>query len=352
MTQSGHRAVLNEADPSRYDIFVEQGEGMRRREFIQLLAGVAMVGPLPAHGQTPKPRRIGYLSPRSSLSASDRAFLQGLRDVGYVEGSNILIEFRFADGKFERLPALAAELVQLDVDVIVTAVTQASLAAKASTKTIPIVMLAVGDPVGSGLIASIARPDANVTGTSAMSSEVIGKTLELLKEVVPRLSLVAVLWNPANATFQGQLLREAEVAAGALGLQLRKFEARGGEELNSAFAAIVEVKADALLVLPDATLLEHRAQVIALANRNRLIVVYGQKDDVAAGGLMSYGPDMASQYRHGATYVDRILKGAMPRDLPVQQPTKFELAINLKAAKSLGISIPLPLLLRADELIE
>ena len=255
-------------------------------------------------------------------------------------------------GSLRDFPALAAELVRLDVDVIVTAVTQASLAAKASTKTIPIVVLAVGDPVGSGLIASIARPDANITGTSAMSSEVIGKTLELLKEVVPHLSLVAVLWNPANATFQGQLLREAERAAGALGLQLCKFEARGAEELNLAFAAIVEAKAGAMLVLPDATLLEHRAQVIALATRNRLIVVYGQKDDVAAGGLMSYGPDMASQYQHGAAYVDKILKGAMPRDLPVQQPTRFELAINLKAAKALGISIPLPLLARADELIE
>ena len=325
---------------------------MLRRNFIKLLAGAAAAQPFSARAQTPKLPRIGYLSPRSVLTASDRGFLQGLRELGYVEGSNILIEFRFADGKFERLRELAAELVRLDVDVIVTAVTQASLAAKASTKTIPIVMLAVSDPVGSGLITNIARPDANVTGTSAMNSEVIGKPLEMLKEIVPQLSLVAVLWNPGNAIFQGQLLRETERAAGALGLQLRKFEARGADDLDSAFAAIVEAKAGALLVLPDATLLEHRARVIDLATRNRLIVVYGQKDDAVAGGLMSYGPDMFNQYYRGAAYVDKILKGVKPPDLPVQQPTKFELVINLKTAKALGITVPPSLLARADEVIE
>lgn len=324
---------------------------MRRRQFLSIV-GSAAIWPLAARAQTPKPRRIGYLSPRSALTASDRAFFQGLRELGYIEGRNIFIEFRFADGKFERLPALATELAGLDLDVIVAAVTQASLAAKASTKTIPIVMLAVGDPVGSGLITNIARPDANVTGTAAMSSEVIGKPLEALKEIAPRLSLVGVLWNPGNAIFQGQLLHEIERAAGELSLQLRKFEARDANELDAAFAAIVEAKVGALVVLPDATLLEHRARVIDLAARNRLITVYAQKDDVLAGGLMSYGPDMASQYRHGAAYVDKILKGATPRDLPVQQPTKFELVINLKTAKALGVSVPLPLLGRADEVIE
>jgi putative ABC transport system substrate-binding protein len=325
---------------------------MLRRNFIKLLVGAAAAQPLLSRAQTPKPPRIGYLSPRSVLTASDRAFLQGLRDLGYVEGSNILIEFRFADGKFDRLPGLAAELVRLNVDVIVAAVTQASLAAKASTKTIPVVMLAVGDPVGSGLITSIARPDANITGTSSMYSDVIEKPLEVLKEIVPQLSLVGVLWNPSNAIFQGQLLRGVERAAGALGLQLRKFEARGADEIDQAFAAFVEAKVGALLVLPDATLLEHRARIIDLAARNRSIVVYGQRDDAVSGGLISYGPAMSDQYYRGAAYVDKILKGAKPPDLPVQQPTKFELIINLKTAKTLGINIPLPLLGRADEVIE
>jgi putative ABC transport system substrate-binding protein len=325
---------------------------MRRRDFNKLLAAAIAVQPLLARAQQPKPVRIGYLSPRSSLTASDRAFLQGLRELGYVEGDNILIEFRFAEGKFDRLPVLAAELVGLNVDVIVSAVTQASLAAKASTRTIPVVMLAVSDPVGSGLITNIARPDGNITGTSAMNSEVIGKPLELLKELLPQTSLVAVLWNPGNAIFQRQLLRETERAAAALGMRLREFEARNADEIDLAFAAMAEAKADALLVLPDATLLEHRARVIDLAARNRLVTVYGQKEDALAGGLMSYGPDMSNQYYRGATYVDKILKGTKPPDLPVQQPTRFELVINLKTAKALGITIPLPLLGRADEMIE
>jgi putative ABC transport system substrate-binding protein len=278
--------------------------------------------------------------------------MQGLRDHGYVEGANILIETRFADGKFERLPALAAELVRLDVDVIAAVVTQASLAAKAATQTIPIVMLAVGDPVGSGLVTNIARPDANITGTSAMNPEVVGKPLELLRDIIPQLSRVAVLWNPANATFQNQLLREAERAAGALGLQLRKFEVRKPEELDSAFAAIAAEKIGALLVLPDASMLQYSERTVELAAKHRLVAVYGLKNDVLSGGLMSYGPDMPSQYQRGAGYVDKILKGAKPRDLPIQQPTKFELIINLKTAKALGVGIPLPLLGRADEVIE
>jgi putative ABC transport system substrate-binding protein len=325
---------------------------MLRRHFIKMLTGVVVVQPWAACAQSPNPPRIGYLSPRSALTNSDRAFLHGLRELGYVDGNNILIEFRFADGKFERLPGLAAELVRLNVDVIVTAVTQASLSAKAATKTIPVVMLAVSDPIGTGLITNIARPDANITGTSAMNSEVIGKPLEVLKELLPQLSLVAVLWNPGNAIFQEQLLREAERAAGALGLRLRKFEARAAGEIDSAFAAIVEANAGAVLVLPDATLLEHRAQVIDLAARNRLIGVYGQKDDAVAGGLISYGPDMLNQYYRGAAYVDKILKGTKPSDLPVQQPTKFELVINLKTAKALGLEVPPSMLVRADEVIE
>jgi putative ABC transport system substrate-binding protein len=303
--------------------------------------------------QTQKLPRIGYLSPGPpTLMANERAFLQGLRELGYVEGTNILIEYRFADGKFERLPDLAAELVRLDVDAIVAAVTQASLAAKAATKTIPIIMLALSDPVGSGLVASLARPGANITGTSGMNSEVVGKSLELLKEVLPKVSRVAVLWNPANAIFQGQMLQEAERAAGVLGLQLRKFGVRSVDEFDPAFAALIRENVDALLVMADPTLIVHRARIIDFAAKNRLASVFGTKLNVESGGLMSYGPDMSSQFYRGAAYVDKILKGAKPADLPVQQPIKFELSINMNTARSLGLTIPIPLLGRADEVIE
>jgi putative ABC transport system substrate-binding protein len=325
---------------------------MTRREFIAVL-GSAAAWPLAVRAQDAgKIPRIGYLSPGTKLSLLDRSFLQGLRELGYVEGKNILIEYRFAGGKFKRLPAMAAELVQLDVDVIVARVTQASLAAKAATKTIPVVMLGVSDPVGSRLVTSLARPGGNITGTSSQTAEVQGKSLELLKEIVPKLSRVAVLWNPANPIFQAQMLKATKRAAGVLGLQLREFGARNPNEFDNAFAAIINARVDALMVFGDPTLVAHKARIINFAARHHLPAIYGTEDHAEAGGLITYAPDYAAQFRRGAFYVDKILKGTKPADLPVEQPTKFELAINLKTAKALGLQIPPALLIRADEVIE
>jgi putative tryptophan/tyrosine transport system substrate-binding protein len=280
------------------------------------------------------------------------AFRQGLSELGYVEGKNIVIEYRFAEGQFHRLPDLAAELVELKVDVIVAVVTQASLAAKHVTKTIPIVMVAVSGPLGSGLVASLARPDANITGTSAMVAEVVGKSLELLKEAVPNLSRVAVLWNPSNAIYQAQMLRETQVAAGALRVELQAFGARDPDELDQAFVSMIRAHADALMVLTDPILAVHQARIVGFAEKSRLPAMYGLREYVAAGGLMAYGTNIADLFHRAAAYVDKILKGAKPADLPVEQPTKFELVLNLKTAKALGITFPISLLGRADEVIE
>ena len=326
---------------------------MRRREFITFLGSAAVIWPLAARAQgAGKTPRIGYLSAATRLSLRERSFLQALRELGYVEGKNILIEYRFAGGKFKRLPGLAAELVRLDVDVIVAVVTQASLAAKAATKTIPVVMLGVSDPVASGLVTGLARAGGNITGTSSQTAEVSGKSLELLKEIVPKLSRVAVLWNPANVIFQAQLLKATERAAGVLGLQLREFGARNADELDRAFAAISNARVGALMVLGDPTLAGEKARIIDFAAKQRLPAIYGVEDHADAGGLMTYGPDMNGQFQRGAVYVDKILKGAKPADLPVEQPTKFDLVINLTTAKALGVVIPPTLLARADKVIE
>jgi putative ABC transport system substrate-binding protein len=329
---------------------------MRRREFIKLLGGAVAAWPVAARAQQGgKVPRIGYLSPGfASISPVGRhdAFRQGLSELGYVEGKNIVIEYRFAEGQFHRLPDLAAELVELKVDVIVAVVTQASLAAKHVTKTIPIVMVAVSDPLGSGLVASLARPDANITGTSAMVAEVVGKSLELLKEAVPNLSRVAVLWNPSNAIYQAQMLRETQVAAGALRVELQAFGARDSDELDQAFVSMIRAHADALMVLTDPILAVHQARIVDFAEKSRLPAMYGLREYVAAGGLMAYGTNIADLFHRAAAYVDKILKGAKPADLPVEQPTKFELVLNLKTAKALGITFPISLLGRADEVIE
>jgi putative tryptophan/tyrosine transport system substrate-binding protein len=329
---------------------------MRRREFITLLGGAAVTWPLMARAQqVGKIPRIGYLSPGSAspgpLAYHDE-FQRGLRELGYVEGRNIVIDYRFAAGKFDRLDQLAAELVRLNVNIIVSAVTQASLAAKNATSTIPIVILSVADPVGAGLVASLARPGANVTGTSAMTNEVIGKSLALLKQTVPIVSPVAVLWNPNNVTYQGQILRETEMAAGKLGVELQTFGVRAPNEFDPTFAAITSARAASLLVLPDPLFSAYTARIADLADKSRLPAMYGLKEDVAAGGLMAYGPKYADLYRRAASYVDKILKGAKPADLPVEQPTNFEFVINLKTAKTLGLSIPPGILAIADEAIE
>ena len=329
---------------------------MRRRAFIAFLASAAIVRPLAVQAQqrTVIPR-IGYLSPGSAsggFQARDEAFRQALRDLGYIEGKTIVIEYRFAEGSFDRLPALAAELVQLKVDVIVAVVTQASLAAKVATSSIPIVMVAVSDPVGSGLVTSLRRPGGNITGTSGMTGEVVGKTLELLKEAAPWISRVAVLWNPDNTVFQAQLLQGAQAAAPMLGVQLRTFGARDADGLNLAFAAITAERVDGLLVLADPGLALHQQRIVEFAERNRLPAMYGIKEFAASGGLATYAANMTDQFRRAATYVDKIVKGAKAADLPIEQPTKFELVINLKTAKTLGLNVPSTLLGRADEVIE
>ena len=329
---------------------------MRRREFITLIGG-ATVWPLAARAQQPggKVPRIGYLSPGSASPgplAHHDEFQRGLSELGYIEGRNIVIEYRFADGKFDRLDQLAAEFVRLNVDIIVSVVTQASLAAKNATSTIPIVIVSVGDPVGAGLIASLARPGANVTGTSAMAPQIIGKSLALLKQTVPTVSPVAVLWNPNNVTYQGQILRETEMAAGKLDIELQTFGVRSPDEFDRTFAAVSSARAASLLVLPDPVFSAYTARITSLANKSRLPAMYGLREDAVAGGLMAYGPKYADLYRRAASYVDKILKGAKPADLPVEQPTKFNFVINLKTANTLGLTIPPGVLAIADEVIE
>jgi putative ABC transport system substrate-binding protein len=325
---------------------------MRRRDFIKIVAGSAGAWPLAARAQQPgKVSRIGYLSP-GRAAPRDEAFRQRLQELGWVEGKNILVEYRFAEGKFDQLRALAEELVRLDVDVIVTAVTQASLAAKHATKRIPIVFAAVSDPLGTGLVASLARPGANVTGTAGMSADIVGKSLELLRAVVPGVSRVAVIWNPDNAIYQAQMLRDTQLAAGQLDIELSIVAVRGPHEFDTAFTGISGTQAGALMVLSDPAYSPHAAQMADLANKNRLPAMYSVREYAVAGGLMSYGASFTDLFRRAADYVDKILRGSKPADLPVEQPTKFEFVINLKAAKALGLTMPPTLLAGAGEVIE
>jgi putative tryptophan/tyrosine transport system substrate-binding protein len=316
-----------------------------------LLAGC---GRLPWQAQeSVKVYRIGFLSPRSLSMLSDRleAFRQGLRALGYVEGQNIDIEVRSAEGEYDRLPALAAELVRLPVDVIVTGADPAIRAAQQATGTIPIVMGVVVDPVGTGFVASLARPGGNITGLSMMAPVLAAKQLELLKETVPGLSRVAVLWNPTNPGNAPQL-REVQVATGALGVRLQPVEARGPNELEHAFLAMTKEQADGLLVLAESMLLDDRAKVVDLAAKSHLPAVYGLREHVEAGGLMSYAANISDLYRRAAYYVDRILKGTKPADLPVEQPTIFDFVVNMKTAPQLGITFPPEILLQVTEMIE
>ena len=320
-----------------------------------VLALALFAAPLTVEAQQAgKVPRIGWLGgpTRESAEPYVQAFQRGLKDLGWIEGQNIVIEWRFADGRAERLPDLAAELVRRQADVIVAPSTPTALAAKNATKTIPIVTVAVGDPVGLGLVASLARPEGNITGlTSFVAREIAGKQLELLKETAPKVSRVAVLWNPATPG-TALSLRETEVAGLALGLQLQPVEARSLKEFDSAFAAMTKKRAGALLVAGDIAFLTHRTRLADLAAKSRLPATYTDREYVEAGGLMSYGPIISELFRRAAAYVDKILKGAKPADLPIEQPTKFELVINLKTAKALGLTIPPSLLLRADQVIE
>jgi putative ABC transport system substrate-binding protein len=301
--------------------------------------------------QTAKVPRIGHLQVRCGSFPVTEAFRQGLRELGYVEGQNIAIEYRCADGQFERLPGLVAELVQLPVDIIVAGGENAARVAQHATRTIPIVLAAGGDPVELGLVASLARPGGNLTGLSLLSLELGGKRLELLKEVVPTVSQVAVLFNPGDTTNVREW-REMAGAARVLGVQLHALEVRGPAEFESAFATAMQEGAGALMTLRNWLLEGQQTQIIALAAKSRLPVMYEQRAYVDAGGLMSYGPNVPDVFRRAATYVDKILKGATPGDLPVEQPVKFELIINLKTAEALGLTIPPTLLFQAAEVIK
>jgi putative tryptophan/tyrosine transport system substrate-binding protein len=327
-----------------------------RRTFLGTLAGGLLAAPQISDAQqAAKIPRIGFLS--GSLARGPHlpeAFRQGLRDLGYVEGRNVVIEYRDAEGKFERLPALAAELVALKVDVIVATGNRLALAAKQATRTLPIVFAAVSDPVASGLVTGLARPGGNVTGTSILSPELVGKRLELLTQAVPGVSRVAVLWLPGalGERTDKDMLKEADVAARALGVRLEVVEARGPADIDRAFSDMTRVRAGALTMLPSLMFLNERRRLVDLAAKHRLPAVYTVREYVDAGGLMAYAPNLADVFRRAATYVDKILKGAKPADLPVEQPTKFELLINLKTAKALGLTIPPSVLGRADEVIQ
>ena len=319
-----------------------------------LVAAVLLtVGVVAEAQQATKIPRIGYLSATSTSNNAARieAFRQGLRELGYVEGKNIVIEWRHAEEKLDRLPALAVELVRLKVDVIVTAGPPATRAAKGATSTIPIVMGFDNDPVGNGFVASLARPGGNITGLANLNPELSGKRLELLKEIIPRLSRVAVF---GESTFPGntQSLRETELAAGAFGVKLQYLEVLGPKDIQTAFGAARKGRAEAVLVLQSPIFNSQRKQIVELAVKNRLPAIYSAAEWMEDGGLMTYSASLTDLFRRVATYVDKILKGTKPADLPVEQPTKFELIINLKAAKQISLTIPPNVLARADKVIK
>ena len=328
---------------------------MNRRTFIGTLAGGLLAAPLGVVAQqAAKIYRIGLILTGTPTETGHliKALSDGLRELGYVEGRNVLFEKRFAEGRQERLPPLAAELVQLKVDVLVTGSNQVIAAVKRATATIPVVMAVSRDPVGAKFIASLARPGANITGlANDTAPEIIGKNLALLKEAVPRVSRVAYLWNPVPPGADTSK-NVVESTARNLGVGFQSVEVRARNEFESAFAAMVRERANGVVVAQDPVTLGSRGQVVQLAARSRLPAVYGLREFTEAGGLMSYGPNIADQFRRAATYVDKILKGAKPGDLPIEQPTKFELVINLKTAKALGLTIPPSLLQRADQVIE
>jgi len=307
-----------------------------------------------AEAQQPtKIPRIGYLSVSSPSANVGRieAFRQGLRELGYVEGKNIVIEWRYAEGKFDRLPALAAELVRLKVEVIVTSGPQSTRVSKKATVTIPILMGFDPDPVGGGFVASLARPGGNITGLSTLSPELSGKQLELLKEIVPKLSRVAVVGD-SNEPGNAQALKEVELAAGAFKIQLQYLDVLNLKDIEHSFQSATKQRAGAVLVLNSPVFNSHRTEVVNLAAKNRLPAMYFRSDFVEAGGLMTYSVNYNDLAHRAATYVDKILKGAKPADMPVEQPKKFELIINLKAAKQIGLTIPPNVLARADRVIK
>lgn len=328
---------------------------MKRREFIKLAGGAAAVWPFAADAQQKgKLPLIGLLNPGSTDTPGTAGFYEGLRELGYTEGSNITIERRYGEWNTDRYPQLAAELVRLKVDVIVVISTSPARAAKQATDTIPIVVGGMADPVGDELIASLARPGGNITGTTFLGPELIAKRFELLKNAIPGLSRVAALWHPSaygKRTMEG-MLRETETAALSLGLQLQLVPAQGPADLDGAFITMIQGQADAVILLPSPMLYGEHKHIVELAAKSRLPAMYAAREFVEDGGLMSYGASLPDLFRRAATFVDKILKGANPANLPVEQPTKLELVINLKTVKMFGFNLPATLLAQADEIIE
>ena len=324
---------------------------MNRREFITLVGGAA-AWPLTARAQSKIPR-IGFLGNSTAALEANLldAFREGLRELGYEEGRNIIIEYRWADGKYDHFPVLVAELIAAKVDAIVTAGTPAALAVKNATTTVPLVMVAVGDPIGTGLVPSLARPGGNLTGLSSIAPDLEGKRLQLLREVTPALSYVAMFINSLNP-FHVSSMKQAHDAAQAMGIKLQLHDIRKSEDLDEAFAAIRKERPDALLILADRVFLHNRERIVDFANEQRLPNVNAYKELVEVGGLMSYGPSYEDMHKRAAIYVDKILKGAKPADLPIEQPSKFTFIVNIKAAKTLGVTVPSQLLGLADQLIE
>jgi len=326
---------------------------MRRREFIAGL-GSAVAWPLMAHAQqTANVPRIGLVSPFSASDTTSwhKAFLQGLSQLGWVEGKSIAIEYRYAEGHTERLPELIADLVRRKVEIIVTSVTNDALAAKQVTATVPIVMAAAGDPVATGIVGSLARPGGNITGLSQMNPELMGKRLELLKELDPQLSHVAVLWNPEDSV-SVLSWKEIQGPARLLKIELLSLQVRNPNELTGAFEQVIRSRVSALAIMPNPVFVTNMQRIADFAAQNGLPSIFHLREFAAVGGLVSYGVDRSDLFRRAATYVDKILKGANAAELPIEQPTKFELVINRKTAKKLGLVIPIGVLARADEVIE
>ena len=325
-------------------------ENLKLAGIAALVVAIVMCGGVAHAQQQAKVPKIGSLG-TGGLGSGRELFRQALRELGYVEGKNITIEYRSAEGRLDRLPAVADELVRLNVDVIVTSSTTAALAAKNATKTIPIVFYTVPDPVVTGLVDNLARPGGNITGIADLATVLAGKRLELLKETIPKLSRVAVLWDrqiPGSA----QQWKESELAAKGLGLQLHSMEVSNADKYEGAFKQAAKARSAALSVTQSPLASSNRKQIADLAQKNRMPAIYARRDFVESGGLMSYGADRAEPYRRAAVYIDKILKGAKPADLPVEQPTKFELVINLKTAKQIGLTIPPNVLARADRVMK
>jgi len=328
---------------------------MERRAFLAIVSGSMFAAPLVAEGQQARtPPKIGFVE--AGASSVNRhfadAFRRGLKELGYVEGQSIVIEERWAEGRTDSFPVLLAELLRLKIDVIVQASTVGAMAAKQATTTVPIVFVGVSDPIGTGLVASLARPGGNLTGLSlAWPEGLAGKWAELLKETTPSVSHAALLFNPLGASMT-PWVKETQAAAAGLGVRLQEFAVRDAKDIEGAFAGMARAQLGALIVITDPLTLRHRARVVQLAARYRLPAVYSFGEFARAGGLLAYGPSVAEMFHRAAAYVDKILKGAKPADLPIEQPTKFELVINIKTARALGLTIPQSVLVRADEIIQ